>query len=62
MDQAAARIAYACTGRLGDWYVPARRGPALDLACRCMPRRVLVGLCRTQAVAGYRPARAGSDA
>ena len=44
MGQAAARIAYACTGRLGDWYVPARRGPALDLACRCMPRRVLVGL------------------
>ena len=46
--QAAARIARAGMGGLGGLRVAARRGPALDLACMCMPRRVPVGLCAGQ--------------
>jgi hypothetical protein len=43
--QAAERVARAGAGQLGGLCVAAGRGPALCLACMCMPRGVLVGLC-----------------
>ena len=38
-------MARAGARQLGGWCVAAGCGPALGLACMCMPRGVLVGLC-----------------
>ena len=43
--QAAERVARVGARQLGGWCVAARCGPALGLACMCMSRGVLVGLC-----------------